>query len=183
MMTFIVKNYLSPFQVFKRVPTNYLDNYRNPCWMEEGNLLCLPYFYVIGFHKCGTSDVFGRVERHPNVLKVLKEPHWWSIKRIQKSEFCDSVVTYIYYFPHFIQVTDNDDYDDDDVGLGHLPVVPCDLRPCPSPWNRDGSVSTIARVIYTQWKWDEDPDSLPYLMHALQPKAKIIITVRDPVSR
>lgn len=43
---------------------------------------CLPYFYIIGQPKCGTTDLFDRLRFHPDVrLALLKEPHWWSRKR------------------------------------------------------------------------------------------------------
>lgn len=45
-------------------------------------LRCLPYFYIIGQPKCGTTDLYERLRLHPDVyLTGPKEPHWWSRKR------------------------------------------------------------------------------------------------------
>ncbi|KAL0178827.1 hypothetical protein M9458_024269, partial [Cirrhinus mrigala] len=45
-------------------------------------LRCLPYFYIIGQPKCGTTDLYERLRLHPDVLLTPpKEPHWWTRKR------------------------------------------------------------------------------------------------------
>ncbi|GFR75275.1 sulfotransferase [Elysia marginata] len=50
---------------------------RNPCWWDKDGLLqCLPYFYIIGFSKCATSDMFSNLVWHPNIISSQKEPHW-----------------------------------------------------------------------------------------------------------
>ncbi|KAJ3607679.1 hypothetical protein NHX12_024730 [Muraenolepis orangiensis] len=46
---------------------------------------CLPYFYIIGQPKCGTTDLYDRLRRHPDVrFSISKEPHWWTRKRFGK---------------------------------------------------------------------------------------------------
>lgn len=43
---------------------------------------CLPYFYIIGQPKCGTTDLYDRLRLHPDVkFTTFKEPHWWTRKR------------------------------------------------------------------------------------------------------
>ncbi|XP_071247317.1 carbohydrate sulfotransferase 15-like [Salvelinus alpinus] len=43
---------------------------------------CLPYFYIIGQPKCGTTDLYDRLQLHPEVrFTTFKEPHWWTRKR------------------------------------------------------------------------------------------------------
>uniref|UniRef100_A0AAX7UXL7 Sulfotransferase n=1 Tax=Astatotilapia calliptera TaxID=8154 RepID=A0AAX7UXL7_ASTCA len=43
---------------------------------------CLPYFYIIGQPKCGTTDLYDRLKLHPDVkFTTFKEPHWWTRKR------------------------------------------------------------------------------------------------------
>lgn len=45
-------------------------------------LRCLPYFYIIGQPKCGTTDLYDRLRLHPEVhFTTMKEPHWWTRKR------------------------------------------------------------------------------------------------------
>ncbi|XP_073775165.1 carbohydrate sulfotransferase 15 isoform X5 [Danio rerio] len=60
-------------------------SFRQSLLLHDGKLLrfrCLPYFYIIGQPKCGTTDLYERLQLHPHVqLTALKEPHWWSRKR------------------------------------------------------------------------------------------------------
>ncbi|XP_078717669.1 carbohydrate sulfotransferase 15 isoform X2 [Lampetra fluviatilis] len=51
--------------------------------LQQGKRLyrmrCLPYFYIIGQPKCGTTDLYERLKMHPEVtFAIRKEPHWWS---------------------------------------------------------------------------------------------------------
>ncbi|CAB1312699.1 unnamed protein product, partial [Coregonus sp. 'balchen'] len=49
---------------------------------KQYRLRCLPYFYIIGQPKCGTTDLFHRLLLHPEVkFSTMKEPHWWTRKR------------------------------------------------------------------------------------------------------
>lgn len=42
---------------------------------------CLPYFYVIGASKSGTTDFFENLIRHPNIAEpAAKEPTWWNAR-------------------------------------------------------------------------------------------------------
>ncbi|XP_046578789.1 carbohydrate sulfotransferase 15-like [Haliotis rubra] len=49
-------------------------------WMESGGgktLRCLPYFFIIGQAKCGTTTLFSRIVQHPDVAPhAMKETHW-----------------------------------------------------------------------------------------------------------
>ncbi|XP_063967331.1 carbohydrate sulfotransferase 15-like [Lytechinus pictus] len=74
--------YLSLHSIFEKVPQHFLSNFKNPCWVRNGTELnCLPYFYVIGMYKCGTTDVWSKIVAHPDVVDVPKEPHWWGPRR------------------------------------------------------------------------------------------------------
>ena len=60
-----------------------LANYKNPCWHEESvstrSVLtkCLPYFLVAGFADCGTSELYEKLQLHPQVVgSNLEEPAW-----------------------------------------------------------------------------------------------------------
>ena len=41
---------------------------------DKQALACLPYAYVLGQPKCGTSDLFERLKRHPGLLARLLGP-------------------------------------------------------------------------------------------------------------
>lgn len=46
-------------------------------------LRCLPYFFIIGQPKCGSTDLFRRILYHPDVVSPpIKELHWWSRNRM-----------------------------------------------------------------------------------------------------
>ncbi|XP_063955345.1 carbohydrate sulfotransferase 15-like [Lytechinus pictus] len=70
-------------QIFEKVPLHFLGNFKNPCWLRNTTELnCLPYFYVIGTSKCGTTDIWAKILSHPDVINVPKEPHWWGPRRL-----------------------------------------------------------------------------------------------------
>lgn len=75
-------------------------NFKNPCWFEketgglkssqnEGVLQCLPYFYLFGVCKSGTTDLFFRLTQHPQILEnfgdLHKETTFWSWGRYGKN--------------------------------------------------------------------------------------------------
>ena len=54
---------------------------------------CLPYFYVAGFSKCGSTDLFWALTTHPQITQPLwKEfPYWsrrrWNVSKIYKKQW------------------------------------------------------------------------------------------------
>lgn len=74
-------------RVFEEIPAEgFKSGYKNPCWNFNPNdypletvehteqvggvamgVACLPYVYVLGQPKCGTSDLFERLKRHPDI--------------------------------------------------------------------------------------------------------------------
>lgn len=42
--------------LFSRLPAGYMDDYKNPCWMnattEPPSMHCLPYYYILGARAC-----------------------------------------------------------------------------------------------------------------------------------
>ena len=63
---------------------NFLPNYRMPCLKtNNGSVLCMPSVYLAGVAKCGTTDLYKNLIKHPNVMQTIKEPQWWGAKRFQ----------------------------------------------------------------------------------------------------
>ena len=67
----------------------FLKNFRNPCWlksltskrMTSTRLRCLPYFFLAGFAKCGTTDTFRKLIQFPLIVPGKhKEIHFWRKK-------------------------------------------------------------------------------------------------------
>ena len=69
---------------------DYLDNYKNPCWFEEDTTVhgirCLPYVYILGVAKSGTTSLYTHIIRHKHVTKrQAKEIFWWG--KVKSSKF------------------------------------------------------------------------------------------------
>lgn len=72
----------------QNVRSFWTEGFKNPCFRNQQKhfkdhspelLQCVPYFFVIGFPKCGTTDLFDRLSHHPEFLKpAFKEIHWIS---------------------------------------------------------------------------------------------------------
>jgi hypothetical protein len=58
--------------IFQELPPGGFDaRYKNPCWHvvdRSERLACLPYAYVLGQPKSGTSDLFERLKGHNDVM-------------------------------------------------------------------------------------------------------------------
>ncbi|XP_072014286.1 uncharacterized protein [Amphiura filiformis] len=161
-------------------PDKFLDEFKSPCWRDDNLLQCLPSFYLAGMPKCGTSDVWAKVNAHNGVHATRKEPHWWTRHRIGKlgsSHFQEVNST------GHIKLMSLEDYLDryalmaevmDTVGENIIAG--------------DGSASTFwdngAWEAYYPKYFDKGP---PYVIgdviHAITPKAKIIVILRNPVDR
>lgn len=59
--------------IFSDLPDKWIADFKNPCWSADkdrpaGGLACLPYAYVLGQPKCGTSDLFERIKLHQQIV-------------------------------------------------------------------------------------------------------------------
>ena len=65
-------------KLFDLVPPSLKPN-DNGCWMNGTKLRCVPSFYLLGQVKCGTTDLFAKISRHPDVYQsTVKEQHFFS---------------------------------------------------------------------------------------------------------
>ena len=39
---------------------------------------------LAGVGKCGTTDVWDKIVKHPEIVEVPKEPRWWTRLRVGK---------------------------------------------------------------------------------------------------
>lgn len=73
----------------KMVFQHLRNTFREHLIRRDGKLYrmrCLPYFYIVGQPKCGTTDLHDRLRLHPHVkFTISKEPHWWTRKRFGES--------------------------------------------------------------------------------------------------
>ncbi|KAF7663700.1 hypothetical protein LDENG_00204720 [Lucifuga dentata] len=147
-------------------------------------LRCLPYFYIVGQPKCGTTDLFHRLLLHPEVkFNTMKEPHWWTRKRFGYIRFKDgiqesfSVDDYLDLFDlaaHNIQEGINGNSSGDHSKLRLI--------------TGEASASTMwDNQAWSYLRGDREEAEPPFLaqdfIHKVQPDTKIIIMLRDPVER
>ncbi|XP_014823428.1 PREDICTED: carbohydrate sulfotransferase 15-like [Poecilia mexicana] len=147
-------------------------------------LRCLPYFYIIGQPKCGTTDLFHRLLMLPELkFNTIKEPHWWTRKRFG----------YIRFKKGFQERFPIEDYLDlFDLAAINIQVG---ISGNSSGDHRANEIITGEASASTMWDnqaWsylhgNEEQTEPPFLaqdfIHAVQPGAKIIIMLRDPVER
>ncbi|XP_063731686.1 carbohydrate sulfotransferase 15-like isoform X2 [Eleginops maclovinus] len=197
--------------LFSVIPRHFLPGIKSPCWYEEFSserstdlyrrnlftqrsktfktvcdhmrtnfqqhlyhrgskvfrLRCLPYFYIIGQPKCGTTDLFHRLLLHPEVkFNTMKEPHWWTRKRFGYIRFKDG----------FQESFPVEDY--------------LDLFDLAAQNIQEGEASASTMWDNQAWSYlhtDREETEPPFLaqdfIHTVQPGAKIIIMLRDPVER
>ncbi|XP_076446975.1 carbohydrate sulfotransferase 15-like [Babylonia areolata] len=80
---------VSEFDLLKFGPFPLLPDYRSPCWRhsQDKELRCLPSVYLAGVSKCGTTDMFHRLVRHPHLIARFKEPFWFTRRRFEGKTF------------------------------------------------------------------------------------------------
>ncbi|XP_036828507.1 carbohydrate sulfotransferase 15 isoform X1 [Oncorhynchus mykiss] len=148
---------------------------------------CLPYFYIIGQPKCGTTDLYDRLQLHPEVrFTTFKEPHWWTRKRfgiIRLSEgFHDR-----YPVEDYLDLFDLAAYQIQDNLMGNA------HSGAPEQHNiiiGEASASTMWDNNAWAYFYDnsteaeaEPPFLIQDFIHTLQPDARFIVMLRDPVER
>ncbi|KAK7480774.1 hypothetical protein BaRGS_00027940, partial [Batillaria attramentaria] len=136
-------------------PFRYLANYKNPCWMEPPVVHCVPYFYVVGAPKAGSTDLFKRITQHPEVVSpTAKETRWFDRARtLERGTNYHRLVT------------------------GECERVEGDGSPSYFFDNRNWS------LIPGNERCTEPRVTVASHIHHLYPKAKIIFILRNPVDR
>ncbi|KAG5831166.1 hypothetical protein ANANG_G00300930 [Anguilla anguilla] len=147
-------------------------------------LRCLPYFYIIGQPKCGTTDLFDRLKMHPDVrFTTMKEPHWWTRKRFGIVRMSDGFHDR-YPVEDYLDLFDMTAFQVQD----HLAGNTSSNQNSRNIITGEASASTLwdnkAWVYFYDNGTDGEP---PFLIqdfvHAVQPEAKFIVMLRDPVER
>ncbi|CAC5399095.1 CHST15 [Mytilus coruscus] len=162
-------------------PFQYLPNFKNPCWKDVNHTIkCLPYFMLIGMDKSGSSDLFDRLIKHPEIKGNTgvqgKETMWWSWRRyglwLTRKIKRQNLNDYTSYFDgsaaHISNTTIDQGYHNLITGDG-TPMDMWDFRGWPQiPQNLNKS----------------EPEILtPHLIRHLYPEMKFIIILRNPIDR
>ena len=147
---------------------------------------CLPYFYVIGVAKSGTTDLFVRMKEHPYIeAGIRKEIHYWSRRRFGRS-YRDVTVLKPSSLKQYSELFDGAAQKSQSLSIAYYKNSK--LQEYHPLMIGEGSVSTLHDN--HEWKClkenicsDEPRLTTPsYIMH-IQPQARFIAILRDPVSR
>lgn len=162
-------------------PPEFLPDYKNPCWIADGYFVCLPYFHMIGTCKSGTSDFFKRLLLHPDIVPNRgifgKELWFWSWRRLfnegkqGRPKLGMTLREFSYSFKNNIIQHEVDQHGN------HIKITgigdPMDL------WDR------YLDVLIPQ----NDPEAeelvwtTPYIVKHVNPGVKLLLMLRDPVTR
>ncbi|XP_064790275.1 carbohydrate sulfotransferase 15-like isoform X3 [Oncorhynchus masou masou] len=151
---------------------------------KQYRLRCLPYFYIIGQPKCGTTDLFHRLLLHPEVkFTTMKEPHWWTRKRFGIIHLKDGLLE---RFPveDYLDLFDLAAYHIQQGILGNNSGDDSQRHIITG----EASASTMWDNQAWSYLYDNRVDGEPPFLaqdfiHTVQPNAKIIVMLRDPVER
>ncbi|KAJ0015684.1 hypothetical protein NQD34_013974 [Periophthalmus magnuspinnatus] len=171
---------------FRTVFQQLRGSFREHLVPREGKIFrlrCLPYFYIIGQPKCGTTDLYDRLRLHPEVrFTTFKEPHWWTRKRfglIRLSVRHDRfpVEDYLDLFDQAAhQIQGNRTGDPSTAGSKpHLIIGEASAS---TMWDNNAWL-----YVYENSTQGEPPFLVQDFVHALQPQARAIVMLRDPVER
>ncbi|KAK0142120.1 Carbohydrate sulfotransferase 15 [Merluccius polli] len=166
------------------------NSFREHLFHRDGKLYrtrCLPYFYIIGQPKCGTTDLYDRLRMHPDVrFSISKEPHWWTRKRFGIVRLKDG---FHERFPvdDYLDLFDLSAFQIQDQLSANVSRA-ADL-PDPQRHIIIGEASASTMWDNKAWMYysDNTTDEPPYLnqdfIHALHPDTRLIVIFRDPVER
>ncbi|XP_005794719.2 carbohydrate sulfotransferase 15 [Xiphophorus maculatus] len=145
---------------------------------------CLPYFYIIGQPKCGTTDLYDRLRLHPDVkFTTFKEPHWWTRKRFGIIRLSEGLHDR-YPVEDYLDLFDQAAYQiqgeliANTSGSPSHPNVIIGEASASTMWDNNAWV-----YFYDNTTEGEPPFLIQDFIHALQPEARFIIMLRDPVER
>ncbi|XP_067858419.1 carbohydrate sulfotransferase 15 [Heptranchias perlo] len=174
------KHFQTIFDYLKKVIWKHLQRRGD----EHYRLRCLPYFYIIGQPKCGTTDLYNRLRLHPEVsFSIVKEPHWWTRKRfgiIQPwNGFHDRylVEDYLDLFDlaaHQIQSQIANSSAEQQINSNMV----IGEASASTMWDNNAWQNFYGRTANS-----EPPYLIQDFLHAVLPAAKLIVMLRDPVER
>ena len=154
----------------KELPMQYVYMLARHMLRGAGNrpktFFCLPYFFIAGFPKSGTTSLDLALRRHPHIAGPLnKEIHWWTrIRHIAEPGYNSDYarLAVMNYLLNFRKASERIQQ--------HVRNI-----------TYDGSQSTL---------WDsnffvhhQDYCAMPAVLSRVLPKAKFIVLMRNPVTR
>jgi len=197
---------LKKVREFVPPPEKFVSNLKNPCWYanydsakkeidwnadysamvrthqnishliknQNGrkSLYCLPYMYLLGYPKCGTTSLFDYFKKHSEFATLSSRGCGWigvHSDGIVKDRH-STVRSMLHLVEHFylasgqVLLSNTDDNNND--------MIIADFSPATS-WRQSG---------FEQSKGGSMCDP-PLLMREMQPDAKFVVLLREPISR
>ncbi|XP_060599956.1 carbohydrate sulfotransferase 15-like [Ruditapes philippinarum] len=154
--------------------------YKNPCWREEEQFYCLPYFHLIGFPKCGTTDLFKRLLLHPDIVpnfgRFGKETWYWSWKRFAVNRGWDlkhgmTLKEFAMHFDAEVIRTKVNSQGRHTRITGHGDPMDSYDR-----FNEEATPQNIPGAEELLW-------TTPFSIRRINPNIKLLLMTRDPVER
>ncbi|XP_021375434.1 carbohydrate sulfotransferase 15-like [Mizuhopecten yessoensis] len=186
--------------ILHMTPPNFLPKLKNPCWYKQKKdkngsltLSCVPYFMLLGQKKCGTTDLFASIVTHPDIISPKgKEPQFWARFR---HCYCCGNLTYQFRCKKPNKARNWDDYvnyfDSTAKKIQHLLTGTTLAEKKRSREIITGEASP-SNLEDNRWWWnyavnqyDTEPPALTNAnyIHRFMPNLKMIIILRNPVSR
>lgn len=137
---------------------------------ESKTLQCLPYFFIAGFPRSGTTAIYSLINQHPQFTEAAhKEIHWLTHSKFDSTfpNNLKSVLRYIYHFDRAANKIKQ-----------NANLVTC-----------DASASTLWDTFFqfpTERIFDETLTfgcEAPLLLSYILPNAKYIVMLRNPLER
>lgn len=129
---------------------------------EKLGRLCLPYFFLLGVAKGGTTALYEMISAHPQVVKTRKEPHWWT-RAETNNPFMHYILTNYYTASKIVAAS----------GDGHSSNMVFG----------DASASTFWQLHHRANNATTRYPTVPNLIKAILPNAKLIVIFRNPTER
>jgi len=178
----------TPEDMFRFLPPEeeFLKEFRNPCWkgrdlLQKEKLFCVPFFYIIGFTKCGTTDLFAILKNHTLVSsRAGKETHYFdrsrrgrTVRMNRKPEKLPVSFMSWSNSGKFRQNLISTYQNTDSEQLFH--GITMDATPS-HVWDNE-----FWEIFHPGYR--EPPVTNPDVIRTISPNAKIIVSLRDPIKR
>ncbi len=165
---FIIKNlgeygmYAKTFPKAK-IPEIYKKIFDAPSSRSHLRLFCLPYFFIAGFAKSGTTTLHAALSKHPQISPpALKELHWWTRVPLGNMNKKYLKIVVMRYLLNFVSAAESVNLNNDVITY-------------------DASQSTAIDSNFGIS--DHDYCAMAAVVHRVLPNLKLIFIMRDPVER
>lgn len=146
-------------------PGSFSKKYKNPCWEKTtgaGTPYCLPYFFLAGFPKCGTTTLHHALVNHPQIFAPrTKEGHWWT-RRLKTSP--NSLRSSVSIYLNNFDISKSRQQKERSITY-------------------DGSQSYLWDSSFFSKESQLDYCAMPAIISRVLPDAKFIVVMRNPTTR